>query len=47
MPTRFLMLPPQTAQTREWGERLRREIPELDVVVAEDAAQAEAAIGEA
>jgi phosphoglycerate dehydrogenase-like enzyme len=43
MPTRFLMLPPQTAQTREWGARLAAELPELEVVVAEDRVAAERA----
>ena len=47
MPTRFLMLPPQNETTRDWGLRLAAAIPELEVVVAEDMARAEATIGEA
>jgi phosphoglycerate dehydrogenase-like enzyme len=43
MPT-FLMLPPQTEKTREWGRRLAAALPELDVVVAEDRAAADKAI---
>jgi phosphoglycerate dehydrogenase-like enzyme len=44
MPTQFLMLPPQTPQTREWGARLAAELPELEIVVAEDQPAAERAI---
>jgi phosphoglycerate dehydrogenase-like enzyme len=44
MPTRFLMLPPQTPKTREWGARLSAELPEFDIVVAEDRAAAERVI---
>jgi phosphoglycerate dehydrogenase-like enzyme len=47
MPTRFLFLPPQTSKTREWAARLAAELPELGVVVAEDAAQAAAALATA
>ena len=36
MPTEFVMLPPQTEQTREWGTRLAAALPELKVVVAEN-----------
>ena len=36
MPTEFVMLPPQTEQTREWGARLAAALPELKVVVAEN-----------
>ncbi len=36
MPTEFVMLPPQTDQTREWGARLAAAVPELKVVVAEN-----------
>src|SRR5436309_578381 len=52
MPTEFLMLPPQTEKTREWGLRLAAALPELEVVVAENhthaaevIAAAEAAFG--
>jgi len=36
MPTEFVMLPPQTERTREWGGRLAAAVPELKVVVAEN-----------
>lgn len=32
----FLMLPPQTALTRDWGRRLADTVPGLNVIVAED-----------
>jgi phosphoglycerate dehydrogenase-like enzyme len=44
MPIRFLMLPPQTPRTREWGARLAAELPDLDIVIAENAVEAEQAI---
>jgi phosphoglycerate dehydrogenase-like enzyme len=44
MPTQFLMLPPQTERTREWAVRLTAEVPELEIVVAEDRPRAELAI---
>jgi phosphoglycerate dehydrogenase-like enzyme len=47
MPTRFVMLPPQSERTREWGAQLAAALPELEVVLAEDRAQAETAIAEA
>jgi phosphoglycerate dehydrogenase-like enzyme len=47
MPTHFLMLPPQTPTTRDWGKRLAAALPELDVIVAEDMARAEQAIATA
>ena len=47
MPTQFLMLPPQNDKTREWGARLAAELPELEVIVAEDMARAERAIATA
>jgi phosphoglycerate dehydrogenase-like enzyme len=43
----FVMLPPQTAVTRDWGARLAAELPEVNVVVADDEAQASQAIVEA
>jgi len=46
MPT-LLMLPPQTATTREWAARVATVVPSLDVVVAEDAAHAERVMPEA
>ena len=41
MPTpnsfKFVMLPPQSAVTRDWGARLAAQVPEVRVVVVEDA----------
>ena len=36
MPTEFVMLPPQTPTTREWGARLAAALPEMKVIVAEN-----------
>jgi phosphoglycerate dehydrogenase-like enzyme len=47
MSFRFLFLPPQTDITREWAQRLAAEQSAIDVVVAEDEAQASAAIVDA
>jgi phosphoglycerate dehydrogenase-like enzyme len=47
MPTQFLMLPPQTPTTRDWGKRLAAAMLELDVIVADDMARAEQAIATA
>jgi phosphoglycerate dehydrogenase-like enzyme len=47
MPVDFLMLPPQNERSREWGERLAAALPEMNVILAEDRAAAERAIGEA
>jgi phosphoglycerate dehydrogenase-like enzyme len=41
------MLPPQTATTRDWAARLAAAVPDLSVVVAEDAPAAARALGEA
>ena len=41
MPTNLLMLPPQTASTRDWAARLAAAMPEVTVIVADDAQQAE------
>ena len=46
MPT-LLMLPPQTPTTRQWAKRLATAVPELTVIVAEDAGEAAAKISEA
>ena len=43
----LLMLPPQTSTTREWAKRLAAALPELSVVVAENGAEAAAAVGRA
>ncbi len=40
----FLMLPPQTALTRQWGRRLAETVSGMKLVVAEDADEAAAAI---
>lgn len=47
MPTRFVMLPPQSDTTREWGAKLAAALPELDILLAEDRAQAAAGIATA
>jgi phosphoglycerate dehydrogenase-like enzyme len=44
---KLLMLPPQTCITRNWAERLEREVPGVRVVVAEDAATADREIVDA
>ena len=36
MPTEFVMLPPQTDKTREWGAQLAAALPEMKVIVAEN-----------
>src|SRR5437660_9978612 len=46
MPT-LLMLPPQEAKTREWAARVKSGVPGLEVIVAEDAPAARAAIARA
>jgi phosphoglycerate dehydrogenase-like enzyme len=43
----LLMLPPQTATTRAWASRLKTALPDMHVVVAESAAEAARAVGEA
>ena len=44
MPTpnrfKFVMLPPQSAITRDWAAKLAEQVPEVRVVVAEDAESA-------
>src|SRR5438552_4585953 len=47
MPATLLMLPPQTATTREWASRVAAALPELSVVVVEDPDQAARVIGAA
>ena len=47
MPTEFVMLPPQTEKTREWGARLAAALPDLKVVVAENHTQAAQVIARA
>jgi phosphoglycerate dehydrogenase-like enzyme len=45
--TTLLMLPPQSATTRQWAARVAAALPALTVVVAEDEAQAAREIGRA
>src|SRR5437868_7795273 len=47
MPAEFVMLPPQTERTREWGARLAAALPERKVVVAENHTHAAGVIGHA
>src|SRR5438132_11271196 len=47
MPTEFVMLPPQTEQTREWGASLAAALPDLKVVVAENHTHAAQVIADA
>jgi phosphoglycerate dehydrogenase-like enzyme len=47
MPATLLMLPPQTKTTRQWAERLALDVPDVSVVVAEDADKATRAMAEA
>src|SRR5712675_3532013 len=47
MPTEFVMFPPQTEKTREWGARLAAALPELKVVVAENQTHAAGVIAHA
>ena len=47
MTTTLLMLPPQSATTRAWAERVRTALPDLTVVVAETEADATRVIGDA
>src|SRR3989441_10702243 len=44
---KLLMLPPQSPKTREWAARVKAGVPGLEVVVAEDATAARAAIADA
>ena len=41
---KLLMLPPQTAHTRDWGARLQKDFPRISVVVAESETEASEAI---
>src|SRR5436190_8578192 len=43
----LLMLPPQSAKTRAWAERLKQAVPEITVVIAENETDAARAIGDA
>ena len=43
----FLMLPPQSALTRQWAKRLAEAVPDMNLVLAEDQAAAAEAIASA
>jgi phosphoglycerate dehydrogenase-like enzyme len=45
MTTTFLMLPPQTAITRQWAKRLAAAQPDVSIIIAENESEAAAAIG--
>jgi phosphoglycerate dehydrogenase-like enzyme len=47
MPVTFLMLPPQSEQTRKWARRLAAENPEFEIIAPETMAGAEQAIATA
>jgi phosphoglycerate dehydrogenase-like enzyme len=47
MPLTFVMLPPHTETTRDWGRRLAQALPELKVVVPEGDNEAAVAIADA
>src|SRR6266571_1478940 len=47
MPATLLMLPPQTKTTHQWAERLALDVPDVSVIVAEDADKATRAIAAA
>jgi phosphoglycerate dehydrogenase-like enzyme len=47
MPIEFVMLPPQSETTREWGTRLATALPDLKVVVTENHTHAAQVIGHA
>ena len=44
---KLVMLPPQTDVYRSWGDALARELPDLDVVIAETGTQAAEAVVDA
>ena len=45
MPSEFVMLPPQTEKTREWGARIAAALPELKLIIAENHTHAAQVIG--
>src|SRR6266851_4471598 len=47
MPATLLMLPPQSKTTHQWAERLALDVPDVSVIVAEDADKATWALAEA
>jgi phosphoglycerate dehydrogenase-like enzyme len=47
MPTEFVMFPPQSEKTREWGARLAAAFPELKVIIAENHTHVAQVIGHA
>ena len=44
MAFKFVLLPPQTDVYRDWARKLSGALPELEVVVAENEAEADSAI---
>jgi len=47
MPSEFVMLPPQTDKTREWGAALAAALPEMKIIVAENHTHAAGVIAHA
>jgi phosphoglycerate dehydrogenase-like enzyme len=47
MPVEFVILPPQTEKTREWGARIAAALPELNVILADSHTHAAQVIGNA
>src|SRR5713101_2073162 len=47
MAATLLMLPPQTKTTHQWAERLALDVPDVSVIVAEDADKATRAMAKA
>ena len=47
MTIKFVMLPPQTSVTRDWAARLAADIPQVQVVVADDPARAQETLADA
>jgi phosphoglycerate dehydrogenase-like enzyme len=46
MPCKLLMLPPQSSRVTDWPQRLRADVPEMQVIVAHDEREAIAAIAD-
>ena len=47
MPSEFVMLPPHTDKTREWGAALAAALPEMKIIVAENHTHAAGVIAHA
>lgn len=41
---KFLMLPPQSSRVTDWPAKLRADVPELEIIVADNAQQAAQAV---